>query len=196
MVALLLIGGAVGGAPVGPSNGSSLAPAGSPRLGSGAVEVVEFADFQCPGCAIVAPVLVQLAEADEMTLVSRYFPLDGIHANADAAARAAEAAHGQDSFWPMSEAIYASQSAWKDLGPADADAFFAGLADQLGLDVTAWQTAYASSEVSATVDADRHAARDLHVNSTPTLFIGGKLYDGPMSIDAIRSALAEASAGG
>ena len=195
VVALLLIGGAAGGAPVGPSNGSSLAPAGSPRLGSGAVEVVEFADFQCPGCAIVAPVLVQLAEADEMTLVSRYFPLDGIHANADAAARAAEAAHRQDSFWPMSEAIYDSQSAWKDLGPADADAFFAGLANELGLDVTAWQTAYASSEVSATVDADRHAARDLQVSSTPTLFIDGKVYDGPMSIDAIRSALAVASAG-
>ncbi len=194
VVALLLIGGAVGSPPVGPSDGSSLAPAGSPRLGSGAVEVVEFADFQCPGCAILAPVLVQLAEADEMTLVSRYFPLDGIHANADASARAAAAAHLQDSFWPMSEAIYATQSAWEDLGPADADAFFADLADQLGLDVTTWQAAYASSEVSETVDADRQAGRDLHVNQTPTLFIGGKVYDGPMSIDAIRAALAAASA--
>lgn len=196
VVALLLIGGAVGGAPAGPSNGSSLAPAGSPRLGSGAVEVVEFADFQCPGCAVVAPLLAQLARADEMTLVSRYFPLDGIHLNADASARAAAAAHLQDSFWPMSEAIYTSQSAWKDLGPAAADSFFVGLADQLGLDVTAWSSAYSSSEVSATVDADRHAARDLHLSSTPTLFIGGKMYDGPMSIEAIQSALAEASAEG
>ncbi|MDH4334461.1 MAG: thioredoxin domain-containing protein [Chloroflexota bacterium] len=195
VVALLLVGGAVGGAAVGPSDGSSLAPAGSPRLGTGAVEVVEFADFQCPGCAMVAPLLAQLARANEMTLVSRYFPLDGIHANADAAARAAAAAHLQDSFWEMSEAIYASQSAWKDLAPAAADAFFAGLADQLALDVTAWQAAYASSEVFETVDADRHAARDLHVNSTPTLFIGGKLYAGSMSIEEIRAALLRASPG-
>ena len=54
---LLAVGATGGGSPTGSSDGSSLAPAGSPRLGAGAVEVVEFADFQCPGCAVVAPIL-------------------------------------------------------------------------------------------------------------------------------------------
>lgn len=192
VVAALLAVGATGGPSITPG-GSSLAPAGSPRLGAGAVEVVEFADFQCPGCATVAPLLASLAASDEMTLVYRYFPLDTIHPNADGSARAAAAADRQGSFWPMSEAVYARQAAWKDLARAEADAFFAQLAGELGLDVARWQADYASSEVAATVDADRQAARDLGLTSTPTLFIDGQPYGGSFSVEGIRAAIAAAS---
>lgn len=192
VVAALLAVGATGGPSITPG-GSSLAPAGSPRLGAGAVEVVEFADFQCPGCATVAPILASLAASDEMTLVYRYFPLDSIHPNADTSARAAAAADRQGSFWPMSEAVYARQAVWQDLSRAEADAFFAQLAGELGMDVARWQTDYASSDVAATVDADRQAARDLGLTSTPTLFIDGQPYDGSFSVDGIRAAIAAAS---
>lgn len=183
--------GASAGSSITP-DGSSLAPPSSPRLGSGAVLVVEFADFQCPGCATVAPVLASLAEADEMTLVSRYFPLDAIHPNADASARAAAAADRQGFFWEMSDAIYARQADWKDLGGSDADALFAQLAGEVGMDVAGWQTDFASSEVAETVDADRQAARGLGLTGTPTLFIGGEQYDGSFTVDAIRAAIAAA----
>lgn len=192
VVAALLAVGATGGPSITPG-GSSLAPAGSPRLGAGAVEVVEFADFQCPGCATVAPILASLAASDEMTLVYRYFPLDSIHPNADTSARAAAAADRQGSFWPMSEAVYARQAVWQDLSRAEADAFFAQLAGELGMDVARWQTDYASSDVAATVDADRQAARDLGLTSTPTLFIGGQPYGGSFSVEGIRAAIAAAS---
>jgi protein-disulfide isomerase len=192
-VAALLAVGAVGGTPTSSPDGSSLAPAGSPRLGAGAIEVVEFADFQCPGCATVAPILADIAASDGMTLVSRYFPLDSLHANADASARAAAAADQQDSFWQMSAAIYARQGAWKDLSVTGADAFFETLAQELGLDVAAWQAAYASDEIAAVVDADRQAAIGMGLRSTPTLFIGGKLYKGSMTADAIRTAIAAAT---
>jgi protein-disulfide isomerase/uncharacterized membrane protein len=192
-VAALLAVGATGGSPTGSPDGSSLAPAGSPRLGAGPVEVVEFADFQCPACATVAPILADIALADGMTLVSRYFPLDSIHANADDSARAAAAADQQDFFWQMSAAIYARQDAWKDLSATDAEAFFRALAQDLGLDVAAWQAAYASEEVAAVVDADRQAATGMGLNSTPTLFIAGKHYTGSFSADAIRAAIAAAA---
>jgi len=189
-VGALLAMGATGGTP-GPSpEGSSLAPAGNPHLGAGPVEVVEFADFQCPGCATVAPILADLAESNAMTLVFRYFPLDSIHANADASARATEAAHQQGRFWEMSAAIYARQGAWKDLSSTDADAFFRSVAADVGLDVEAWQAAYESDEVAAAVDVDRQAAEGMGLTGTPTLFIDGRLYSGSLSEDAIRAAVA------
>lgn len=192
-VAALLAVGATSGQPSGSADPSSLAPAGSPRLGTGAVEVVEFADFECPGCAALAPIIAGLASSNEMTLVSRYFPLDSIHANADRSARAAAAADQQGSFWEMSAALYARQAAWKDLSGTDADAFFMTLAAEVGLDTAQWQTAYASAETEAAVDLDRQAAVSMGLTGTPTLFIAGTPYTGPLSADGIRAAIAAAS---
>jgi protein-disulfide isomerase len=192
-VAALLALGATGGTPSASADPSGLAPPGSPRLGSGAVEVVEFADFECPGCAALAPILAGLASSNEMTLVARYFPLDSIHPNADRSARAAAAADQQGSFWKMSAALYARQDAWKDLSTTDADAYFRALAGELGLDVAKWQAAYDSAEAEATVDADRQAAIGLGLSGTPTLYVGGKPYNGPLSADGIRAAIATAS---
>jgi len=192
-VALLLAMGASGGAPSPSSDGSSLAPAGNPHLGTGAAVVVEFADYECPGCAAVAPILADIASSNGMTLVYRYFPLDSIHANADASARAAAAAAHLGRFWQMSAALYARQNEWKDLSATDADAFFGTLASGIGLDVAAWQEAYASSDIAAVVDTDRQAAVALGLNGTPTIFINGLLYSGALTSDSIRAALAAAA---
>lgn len=192
-VAVLLTLGATGGTPSGSPDGSVLAPAGNPHLGGGLVEVVEFADFQCPGCATVAPILADIAGANGMTLVYRYFPLDSIHGNADSSARAAAAAARQGRFWEMSAALYARQAAWKDLPATDADAFFRTLAANVGLDAEAWQAAYASTDIAAVVDADRQAAVAMGLRGTPALFIDGRLYSGSLSADAIRSAIAAAA---
>jgi protein-disulfide isomerase len=155
--------------------------------------VVEFADFQCPGCAALAPIIANLASSGEMTLVSRYFPLDSIHANADRSARAAAAADQQGFFWEMSAALYARQNAWKDLSGADGDAYFMTLAGELGLDTAKWQTAYESAQTEAMVNVDRQAADSLGLTSTPTLFIGGAVYTGPLTADGIRAAITAAS---
>jgi len=188
-VAGLLALGAVGGSPAGSPDPSGIAAAGSPRLGSGAVEVVEFADFQCPGCAALAPIITDLASANEMTLVARYFPLDANHANADRSARAAAAADAQGFFWQMSAALYARQDAWKDLSGPDADAYFATLAGEVRLDLADWQASYASTETAAVVDKDRQAAIGMGLSSTPTLFIGGTLYTGTLSAEGIRASV-------
>lgn len=195
VVAVMLALGASAGTPSSSPNGSSLAPAGNPHLGTGRVEVVEFADYECPGCAVIAPILADIASSNGATLVYRYFPLDSIHPNADASARAAAAADRQGHFWQVSEALFARQNEWKDLSATDADAFFRTLASSLGLDVPAWQAAYASAEVEAIVDRDRQAATGLGLHGTPTLFINGRLYSGPLSSDGIRAAIAAAAPG-
>jgi protein-disulfide isomerase len=191
-VAGLLVLGAAGGERGPAADPSRLATDGSPRLGNGAIEVVEFADFQCSGCAALAPIIAGLASANELTLVHRYFPLDSIHANADRSARAAEAADEQGSFWAMSAALYARQDAWKDLSGADADALFRSIGAELGLDTARWQTAYESPGTAAVVDADRQAAIGMGLTGTPTLFIDGTRYSGPLSSDGIRAAISAA----
>lgn len=192
----LLVAGAVTAGPASAQGGDDLAPAGSPRLGAGQVTVVEFADFQCPGCATVAPILRAMAEANEMTLVYRHFPLDTIHANANAAARAAEAADRQGAFFAFGDALYARQAAWSNLGVAEADAYFAALAAELGLDVDAWRADYTGADVRADVEADAAAARRLNLPGTPTIYVGADRYEGELSAAGLRSAIAAAASGG
>jgi protein-disulfide isomerase len=154
--------------------------------------VVEFADFQCPACAVVGPMLSQMAAADEMTLVFRHFPLPQ-HANAEASSRAAESAQRQDAFYDYADALYANQSAWSNLSATDADAYFASLAGQLGLDVERWRADYASAQVRADVAADAEAARELNLPGTPVIYIGGELYEGERTAPAFRAAIAAAA---
>jgi protein-disulfide isomerase len=194
LVTVLLAAGALANGPAPSQTGDELAPPGSPRLGGGAVTVVEFADFQCPACAVVGPMLQELAEANEMTLVFRHFPLESIHANANASSRAAEAAERQGAFYGMAEALYATQSAWSNLGPVDADAYFASLAGQLGLDVDQWRSDYTSQAVRDDVAADAAAARELSLPGTPAIYIGGELYEGQASVSGYRAAIAAAAA--
>ena len=191
----LLVVGAVNGAPStgSPAPNTALAPADAPRVGTGAATVVEFADFQCPGCAQFAPVIYQMATANEITLVARYFPLNQIHANADASARAAAAANLQGQYWPMAEQLYATQPSWESL--ASPDSYFEGLATDLGLDVARWVSDYASSAVANAVARDLDAARQLNLPGTPSLFINGTVYDGSLTADAIRAVIAQSTGG-
>ena len=94
----------------------------------------------------------------------------------------------------MSERIYATQAAWQSLNPADADAFFAAHAAALGLDTARWGADYVSAEVAATIAADVSAGMTLGLSGTPTFFIDGAPYTGPLSRDGIRAAIARAAA--
>ncbi len=84
------------------------------------------------------------------------------------------------------------QSSWESLSNSDATAYFARLAGQAGLDVARWQADLGTSTVADTVSSDAAAAANLHLNSTPSIFINVRLYTGSLSLDALRSAVAAA----
>jgi protein-disulfide isomerase len=159
-------------------------------LGSGPVRVEVFSDFQCPACAVAAPLLEQLAGDGTVTVTYRYFPLLSIHPNAMAAAVAAEAARSQNAFWPYHDALFANQSAWASLTATDADAAFAQLADQLGLDTAAW-SAFRSTAKDV-VETDLAEAKSLQLRGTPSIFIGGTAYQGGLDLASLRAAVATA----
>jgi protein-disulfide isomerase len=197
LVIVLLVAGAAASAPTptpSSSGSADLVPSWAPQTGSGAVTVVEFADYECPACGVVAPILRQLADEGSITLVFRNFPLSQ-HPNAVPAARAARAALAQGKFWEMHEQLFATQSQWSSLSTSDAQAYFEGLASQLGLDLAAFRTAYAASTTLQPINDDLSAAMTLDLPGTPSIYIDGTVYQGQLSLAAIRAAV-QARAGG
>ena len=140
------------------------------------VVVVEYADFQCPGCAAAASNIKAITEMykDQVLFVYRYFPLTSSHPNALASASAAEAAGLQGKFWEMHDLLFQSQSSWEGLKAEQRGAAFEGYATQLGLNVEQFNTDLASKKVADKINYDRAIGGKVGVDSTPTFFLDGK----------------------
>ena len=141
--------------------------------GEGAPVVVEFLDFECPSCALVYPTMETLrAEyAGEVTFAVRYFPLAS-HQNSFPAALAAEAAAQQGEFEAMYQRLFETHTDWA--GTDDAAETFRGFAEDLGLDMAAYDAAVADPATGDRIEADYEAGVALGVQSTPTIFIDGQ----------------------
>jgi protein-disulfide isomerase len=149
------------------------------------VTIVEFGDFQCPFCTRVNTTLQQIRKEypDDVKLVFKHLPLR-IHPQAPGAHAAAEAAHRQGRFWEMHDKIFANQS---DLAPET----FVAYAQQIGLDVEAFQKDVASADVKKRVDADTQEAQKLGVSGTPAFFINGKYLAGAQPLEAFKQRIDE-----
>jgi protein-disulfide isomerase len=146
--------------------------------GSGKVALVEYGDFQCPGCASFYPILKQLKESkkDVMSFQFRNFPLEAIHQNARASARAAEAADKQGKFWEMHDKLFENQQSWGTVN--DPLSTFKSYAEQIGItDLNKFETDYKSSTINSIINADLKEGQKLGVNSTPSFFLEGKKVD-------------------
>ena len=141
--------------------------------GSGPIAIVEFSDFQCPFCARHAnetlPILKQKLKGRARYIVVN-LPLP-IHADALAAAEAAECAAEQDTFWPMHALLFKEQASL-------ATAHLIDFASRLKLDATQFTSCLNRDDALAKVKADEAEARRLGISSTPTLFIGRMRSDG------------------
>lgn len=161
--------------------------------GEGAPEVVEFFDYECPSCGAFHPIVEDLRAKYEgrVTFAVRYFPLE-IHPNAVPAAAAAEAAAQQGEFEAMHSRIFETQGEWA--GTEDAPATFRGFAEELGLDLAAYDEAVTSEATADRIALDYNAGVAAGVQSTPTFFIDGEQLELQNFDDveaAIEAALAE-----
>jgi protein-disulfide isomerase len=146
----------------------------SPARGaqSPVVTVVEWADFQCPHCALVTPMLVDLVQkrSSNVRLVFKHYPLSG-HQNADKAARAAVAAHRQGKFWEMEKSLFAAQSQGLE------EPQIVELARELSLDMKRFEADRASESAADAVAADRKQADRLGLAGTPMIYVNGRYFD-------------------
>lgn len=147
---------------------------------SARITIIEYSDFQCPYCSLTAPVLesLQEAQAGDVRLVFRHFPLDS-HDKAVLAAQAAEAAAVQDAFWEMHDVLFERQSEWSSLSEADFRSWLADQAGELSLQVEQFNDDLDSQAVSERVQRDLQDATSIGLPGTPSLIINGQYYGGP-----------------
>lgn len=169
-----------------------------PSKGSDTAQVVvaEYADFQCPACAAVAPVVNSLMETygDRVRFEYNDFPLPQ-HEYAPDAAIAGQCAFEQGKFYELHDILYSRQSAWSAaLTHESAQNTIRSYAEEVGVDMTAFDACVTRSDIAATVDEDIAEARKAGVNSTPTFFVNGKrVVDVPFS-SSLKKAIDEALA--
>jgi protein-disulfide isomerase len=153
---------------------------GVPSLGApnAPIQLVEFADFECPHCKAMAPALHALLEdkqlGEKIRLSFKEFPLP-FHEHAEPAARAALAAQAQGKFWEMHALLFENQ-----LTLANQD--IEGYARKVGLDMTKFRADWDSPEIKARVAADRDQGQKIGVDGTPAIFINGRRFR-PMGKD-------------
>lgn len=115
------------------------------------------------------------AYPDQVQLIYRHFPLTSIHANAHAAAQASEAAGAQGQFWAYHDALFAQQSDWSNLSPADAQTFFIDLAAELGLDTDQFTADLENATYADLITASETEATNLGLTGTPSVILDGTL---------------------
>lgn len=154
---------------------------------SAPVEIVEYGDYQCPGCANFALVTFpdiqeRLINTGRVRFVYRDFPLDGIHRFARLSAHAAACADEQGRFWPMNKLIFQGQPDWAGGG---ADRVFRGYAEAAALDMDQYDACMESARYAGRIQASYEQGAALGVGGTPMFLIGGRLYNA-MGYDEMR----------
>ena len=164
-----------------------VAAEGPTRGADGAqVTIVEFADFQCPYCRRMFPVLKKVVEQHpaDVRLVFRELPLTELHPNALGAAKAALCARDQGKFWEMHYALFADQDGLDVEG-------LKRTAAKVGLEAQPFANCFASDKTKAPIEIDIKAAAQYGVNATPGLFVNGRFFSGAMSYSAMEAAVEE-----
>jgi protein-disulfide isomerase len=143
---------------------------------SSSVALVEYGDYQCPYCQQYFQTVKQVVDTnkDKIKFQFRNFPLNNVHQNAFAAARAAEAAGIQNKYWEMHDMLYETVNwqIWTRQGSPQSS--FEAYAKQLGLNPTQFKTDFASEKVNDLINADMAEGNRLGITGTPTFFLNGK----------------------
>lgn len=146
------------------------------------LELVEFADFECPHCKAAQPVIAKLLQDfPKAHYVFENFPLVSIHPEAyKAAAYSVCVAKlgGNDAFFKFADAVFDDQA---NLTPTAADKTLTDAATKAGVDAAKVTACSTTPEAKAAVDASVKLAQDLDVKETPTLFINGR----PLPVNAV-----------
>lgn len=154
----------------------------------GKLNVVEFADFQCPACRRFAGNLkTALAPfGDRVHFVRLNKPLD-MHPFAKDAARAAVCGEAQHKAEPMADALFEAE----DLSAAGIDR----VATTVGLDAKAFESCMLDPATNARVERESAMLVPPELEGLPTTYIGGKRLLGVQSAEVVTDALERAARG-
>ena len=132
------------------------------------VTVVEFFDFECPHCRLVAEKTnTLLKKLDNVKLVYKQYPLQ-FHPNARIAAIQGIAGHMQGKWSFLHDEFFKNQSSLSE-------AKIAEIVGKAGLDKKKFEADLKSAE--RIVNADRAEGDAAEIDGTPTFFVNGRMVD-------------------
>jgi len=157
--------------------------------------VIMASDFQCPFCkqwhdTDFQPIVDKYVKTGKIRLAFLNMPLQ-MHQHAIVAAEAAMCSAVQNKFWPMHDALFATQEKWANVPVPSA--IFDSLAKSTGVNLDTWRVCVRDHLALPLVEADRQRVVAANVRSTPTFFVGDQLLAGADAKPtvAIDSALAK-----
>lgn len=164
---------------------------------SAPVEIVEYADYQCPWCAQFA--LVTFPDVEERLIKTgrlrwryRDYPLDGLHPHARTSAHSAACADEQGKFWPVHKLIYQGQEDWAH---GNAGKVLRGYAEAAQLDLSRYDECMESARYAGRIEASFREGGALGVNGTPMFLMAGRLVgQSGATYDRIRAVVDSLSA--
>jgi cyclophilin family peptidyl-prolyl cis-trans isomerase/protein-disulfide isomerase len=151
------------------------------------VVMIEYGDFQCPGCASLAPILSQLEEkySNNLKVVFRQLPLYDIHDKALLAAQASESASDLGKFWEMHDLLFENYEKWRSLSPDDFTNWLVEQASSMGIDRAIFEISLTSQLIVDRVQTDLENALKIGLRTTPFLLINGQMYNGPRDYNSL-----------
>ncbi len=152
------------------AKGPSRGPANAP------LQLVEFSDYQCPHCKDAQPTIERLLkDYPQAHFVSQLFPLRNIHSEAEKAAETGVCVAkigGNDAFFKYTDAVYTNQA---QLTPEGSAATLASAVKTAGVGDAKVKACVAQPSTKAAVDASLQLGQEVGVNSTPSLFVNGRM---------------------
>jgi protein-disulfide isomerase len=144
------------------------------------VTIIEFADYECPYCQQIHPLLKKLeTEFDgKIALAFKDFPLP-MHPRAAKAAEAARCAGVQGRFWELHDALF------EHAGHLEVPQL-KEYAQTLHLDMEKFDKCLDSGEATAAVQKDFAEAQRLGLSGTPSFFVNGHFFSGIVKYNTLR----------
>lgn len=154
----------------------------------GKINVVEFADYECPFCRALHPVLkaVIASYPNQVNFRRLNLPLQS-HQFARGAAEAQVCAREQGKGDEMADRLFAAEDLTKTSSRA--------LAQSLGVDLAAYDLCIASGRADRVIDAESKILLDSGLQGLPTTYVGAKMILGAQSEEVFRDAFDRARAG-
>ncbi|MBY0492370.1 MAG: DsbA family protein [Gemmatimonadaceae bacterium] len=152
------------------------------------ITIVEFGDFECPGCGQFATVQEpdlrkRVIEAGLANFKFMDFPLVQAHQNTLTAHLAAGCADEQGKFWEMHDKLYEGQFDWNGQATSNPRKIIDEYAKGLGLDMAKYNDCFEKQRPMAQIMANQAEGTKLGINGTPTIVIGNRAYSPTPNVD-------------
>jgi protein-disulfide isomerase len=160
--------------------------------------ILEFADFQCPGCGqwatFMEPLIRErLVNTGRARYVFYDFPLP-MHQNGFLASRSARCANEQGKFWEYHDVLFHNQGKWSF--EEDPVPMYVEYAKGVGIDGGRFEECVRSDRFAKEVSESSKLGETLGVNGTPTIFVNNqRLQAVPANFGELTAALEKIAPG-